>query len=167
MSRSSHSEDRRWRRSFACLRSNSVDAATRARLSLAWCSQRPICPSKPSSRVSAFLLRAALDSVEVDRQNLAVFFSMFNVAMHRPDQMTADEAILLLRTVAAAASKMLNSTSAADTAPAPPPSTLFFENLAKAVYCEQELLSAVEFSSACQSNAVIAAFLAQWTQQDT
>lgn len=84
---------------------------------------------------------------------------MFNVAMHRKEQMTADEAILLCRTVAMAASKMTCSLSA-DT-----PSTVYFENLVKALYGELEVLSVAEFSTACQASTVITAFLAQWPHQ--
>lgn len=90
-------------------------------------------------------------------------FQIFNVSKYRVGQLTSDEATMLFRTVATGVSKMLRmipASSARTGVPPQPVSTLqVYENLMKALFAEQEVLSEVEFVQLCDSHATISGLL--------
>ncbi|GAB9467949.1 unnamed protein product [Globisporangium polare] len=100
-------------------------------------------------------------------------FQIFNVSKYRVGQLTSDEATMLFRTVTTGAFKMLRSIPADSAALTGPqsqplpalPTQQFYENLTKALFAEQEVLSEDEFVQLCDSHAAISGLVQVLEQQ--
>lgn len=98
-------------------------------------------------------------------------FQTFNVSKYRVGQLTSDEATMLFRTVTTGVFKIMRSipSNAVRTGSQSPllalPPQQFFENLTKALFADQEVLSEDEFVKLCDSHATISGLFHVLEQQ--